>query len=26
VVEYPELIKHLHVEPSDRGLTEAAAA
>jgi hypothetical protein len=26
MVEHPELIKHLHVKPSDRGLTEAAAA
>ena len=25
-VEHPELIKHLHVKPSDRGLTQAAAA
>jgi len=26
MVEHPELIKHLHVKPSDRSLTEAAAA
>jgi len=26
MVEHPELIKHLHVKPSDRALTEAAAA